>query len=120
MFGCFALVRSSTLLSNDADLLYSYHIYGLVVVLHSQIYAGVTLIVLPKFDLTQFLTITAKYKVDVHCKSPFSDSSIRLCSGIDIVPPMAVMLVKSPEAQKADLSPIKEIMVRPDRNMQLL
>ena len=60
----------STLGQHNADLLYSYHIYGLVVVLHSQIYAGVTLIVLPKFDLTQFLTITAKYKVDVHCRCP--------------------------------------------------
>lgn len=50
----------------QAERLCSYHIYGLVVVLHSQLYAGVTLLVLPKFDLTQFLSATAKYRVDIH------------------------------------------------------
>lgn len=74
---------------------HSYHIYGLVVVLHSQLFAGVTLMILPKFDLKQFLSYTAQYKIDIHY----------------IVPPMAVLLVKSPDAQNADLSSMRDIMV---------
>jgi len=72
-----------------------YHIYGLVVVLHSQLFANVTLIVLPKFEFSLFLSLIPKYKVDLFY----------------IVPPMAVMLVKSPEAQKADLTSMRDIMI---------
>ena len=90
----------------------SYHIFGLVVVLHAQLFAGVSLIVLPKFDLKLFLKYTAQYRVDIHCVSAAFHSKIKFANAYaGLVPPIAVLLVKSPEAAKADLSSMKDIKI---------
>jgi len=72
-----------------------YHIYGLVVVLHSNLFARCAIIILPKFELGKFCQLTDKYRVDWHY----------------LVPPMVVLLTKSPEARKYDLSAMRNIMV---------
>ncbi|CAK5280617.1 unnamed protein product [Mycena citricolor] len=68
-----------------------YHIYGLVVTLHYMLFAGVTLVVVPKFNFTEFLESIVKYKVNQ----------------LLLVPPQIVLLCKHPASKKYDLSHVK-------------
>lgn len=58
------------------------HIYGLVVVGHIAVWRGDQIIILPKFEFTEFLTAIEKYKINtLHIVPPII---IRLLSGKDV------------------------------------
>ncbi|EGG02037.1 uncharacterized protein MELLADRAFT_44923 [Melampsora larici-populina 98AG31] len=57
-----------------------YHIFGLVVVLHSSLYRGMANVIAPQFSFKPFLENIIRYRVS------------RLC----LVPPMVVLMVKHP------------------------
>lgn len=65
-------------------LLPFYHIYGLVVILHTEIYLGNTIVLMPGFDLENFLNVTEKYQI----------------SKMFLVPPLVVRLTKDPSVAK--------------------
>ncbi|KAJ7751240.1 amp dependent CoA ligase [Mycena maculata] len=68
-----------------------FHIYGLVVTLHYMLFAGLSLVVIPKFDFTEFLESIVKYKI----------------THLFLVPPQIVLLCKHPAVKKYDLSRVK-------------
>ena len=45
-----------------------FHIYGLVVILNMGLYRGATIVMMPRFDLEQFLQTVSKYQGDT-CSS---------------------------------------------------
>ncbi|KAH9818643.1 hypothetical protein DFH28DRAFT_1080568 [Melampsora americana] len=61
-----------------------YHIFGLVVVLHSSLYRAMANVVVPKFSFEPFLENIIRYQVS------------RLC----LVPPMVVLMVKHPSGSR--------------------
>jgi len=70
------------------------HIYGLIVICHCSTYRGDRVIVLPKFELQQYLTSIQKYKI----------------STLYIVPPIIIAMVKNRElCSKFDLSSVRMI-----------
>ncbi|RMZ91015.1 hypothetical protein DV736_g1733, partial [Chaetothyriales sp. CBS 134916] len=67
------------------------HIYGLIVICHCSTYRGDQVIILPKFDLQNYLSAIQKYKI----------------SSLFIVPPIIIAMVKNPELlAKFDLSSV--------------
>ncbi|KAF8558343.1 acetyl-CoA synthetase-like protein [Imleria badia] len=74
-----------------AGILPLFHIYGLIVSLHFLIFCGVTLVVVPKFNFTDFLQSISRHKITL----------------LMLVPPQIVLLCKHPEAKKYDLSGIR-------------
>ncbi|CAK5279834.1 unnamed protein product [Mycena citricolor] len=68
-----------------------FHIYGLVVVMHYMLFAGTSLVVIPKFNFTEFLQSVVKYKISV----------------LFVVPPQIVLLCKHPATKDYDLSHVK-------------
>jgi len=70
-----------------------FHIYGLVVVLNMGLYLGATILLVPRFDLEQFLELIQKYRVTLS----------------HIVPPIVLKLAKDPLVDKYDLSSLKMI-----------
>ncbi len=82
--------------SSDAVLavLPFFHIYGMTVLLNAALYNRAELVVMPRFDLVQFLESIQNYK----------------CSYVFIAPPVAVALAKHPLVDKYDLSSIKTVM----------
>ncbi|KAJ6503285.1 amp dependent CoA ligase [Mycena vitilis] len=68
-----------------------FHIYGLVVVLHYMLFAGLSLVVIPKFNFTEFLESIVKYKI----------------THLFLVPPQIVLLCKHPAVKNYDLSHVK-------------
>ena len=68
-----------------------FHIYGLTVILHQSVYAGIRVVVMPKFDLEGWCKIVQDEKVT------FSF----------VVPPVVLGLAKSPVVSKYDLSSLK-------------
>jgi acyl-CoA synthetase (AMP-forming)/AMP-acid ligase II len=70
-----------------------FHIYGLVVVLNMGLYLGATIVIMPRFDLEQFLELIQKYRVTLS----------------HIVPPIVLKLAKDPLVDKYDLSSLKMI-----------
>jgi acyl-CoA synthetase (AMP-forming)/AMP-acid ligase II len=71
-----------------------FHIYGLVVVMNYALWRGAKLVVLPKFDLEQFLGVMQ----DRHVTFAY------------LVPPIMVALAKHPLVAKYDLSKLEGIM----------
>lgn len=71
-----------------------YHVFGMVVVLHLHMYIGTTLVVVPKFSFENFLKSIQRYHV----------------KHLMIVPPMAVLMVKSPLTKKYNLNSVKWLM----------
>ena len=70
------------------------HIYGLIVICHTSTYRGDRVIILPKFDIQNYLTAIQKYKI----------------STLYIVPPIIIAMVKNPQVlSKFDLSSVKQI-----------
>jgi acyl-CoA synthetase (AMP-forming)/AMP-acid ligase II len=70
------------------------HIYGLIVICHASTYRGDRVIVLPKFDMQQYLTAISKHKINT----------------LYIVPPIIIAMVKNqPILSKFDLSSVKQI-----------
>ncbi|KIX92000.1 uncharacterized protein Z520_12271 [Fonsecaea multimorphosa CBS 102226] len=70
------------------------HIYALILICHASTYRGDQVIVLPKFDLQQYLTSIERFKIN----------------GLYVVPPIIIAMVKNQQfAQKFDLSSINSI-----------
>lgn len=65
-------------------LLPFYHIYGLVVILHTEVYMGNTIVLMPAFDLEKFLDNAVKFKI----------------TKMFLVPPLVVRLTKDPSVAK--------------------
>ncbi|BFZ55852.1 hypothetical protein PYCC9005_002893 [Savitreella phatthalungensis] len=61
-------------------LLPFYHIYGLIVILHTELHIGNTIALMAKFDLEPFLDAATKYRIQKMC----------------LVPPIIVRLTKDP------------------------
>lgn len=87
---CLHLHREGT---NVLGVLPFFHIYGMVVDLFSSLYAGSTLVPIPKFEPELFLNAISRYKTDV----------------VNLVPPLILFLAKHPLVDKYDLSCIRQI-----------
>ncbi|KAJ7678162.1 phenylacetyl-CoA ligase [Mycena polygramma] len=72
-----------------------YHIYGLVYNLHFMIYAGLTLVLTPKFNFEKFLASIQRYRI----------------THLTLVPPQAVLLCKHPAVKQYDLSSVRYCIV---------
>src|SRR2546423_2995476 len=70
-----------------------FHIYGLVVVLNMGLHLGTTIVIMPRFDLEQFLELIQKYRVTLS----------------HVVPPIVLKLTKDPLVDNYDLSSLKMI-----------
>jgi acyl-CoA synthetase (AMP-forming)/AMP-acid ligase II len=70
-----------------------FHIYGLVVVLNMGLHMGATIVLMPRFDLEQFLGLIQKYRVTLS----------------HIVPPIVLQLAQNPIIDNYDLSSLKMI-----------
>ena len=70
-----------------------FHIYGLVVVLNMGLHLGSTIVIMPRFDLEQFLAAIQKYRVTLS----------------HIVPPIVLKLAKDPQVDNYDLSSLRMI-----------
>ncbi|MCM3873669.1 MAG: 4-coumarate--CoA ligase family protein [Pyrinomonadaceae bacterium] len=70
-----------------------FHIYGLVVILNMGLYAGATIVTLPRFELEQFLKCIDDYGVTM----------------AHLVPPIVLALSKSPVVDNYDLSTLGTI-----------
>ena len=70
-----------------------FHIYGLVVVLNMGLHLGATIVIMPRFDLEQFLAMIQKYRVTLS----------------HIVPPIVLKLARDSSVEDYDLSSLKTI-----------
>ena len=70
-----------------------FHIYGLVVVLNMGLHMGATIVMMPRFDLEQFLSLIQKHRVTLS----------------HIVPPIVLQLAQNPIIDNYDLSSLKMI-----------
>jgi acyl-CoA synthetase (AMP-forming)/AMP-acid ligase II len=71
-----------------------FHIYGMTVLLDAALHARAALVIMPSFDLTEFLANIADHK----------------CTFAFIAPPVAVALAKHPLVDDYDLSSLRGIM----------
>lgn len=71
-----------------------FHIYGMTVLLNAAMHARAQLVIMPSFDLTEFLRNIAERK----------------CTYAFIAPPVAVALAKHPLIEEFDLSSLRGIM----------
>ncbi|KAL8277996.1 hypothetical protein RQP46_009628 [Phenoliferia psychrophenolica] len=71
-----------------------YHIYGLVVVLHTSVYHDVPVVTLNKFTFPSFLEAIQRHKITT----------------LYVVPPMVIMMVKNDLVNKYDLSSLRVAM----------
>ncbi|MDM7489348.1 AMP-binding protein [Rhodococcus sp. CSLK01-03] len=71
-----------------------FHIYGMTVLLNSALRNRATLVTLPKFELTHFLTAISEQR----------------CTYVFIAPPVAIALAKHPVVDEYDLSSVRTIM----------
>jgi thioester reductase-like protein len=74
-------------------LLPFFHSYGLQIFLNYSLYCGVTVVVMPQFDLETFLRLVQQYKI----------------TRAHLVPPIVLALAKQPIVDKYDLSSLKII-----------
>jgi acyl-CoA synthetase (AMP-forming)/AMP-acid ligase II len=70
-----------------------FHIYGLVVILNMGLHQRATIVMMPRFDLKQFLSLIQKYRVTLS----------------HIVPPIVLQLAQNPMIDDYDLSSLKMI-----------
>lgn len=68
-----------------------FHIYGLTVLIHHSFWAGYELVVMPRFDLENFCQVIQQHKITMGY----------------VVPPVVLMLSKSPVVDKYDLSSLR-------------
>ncbi|EIM92300.1 amp dependent CoA ligase [Stereum hirsutum FP-91666 SS1] len=71
-----------------------FHIYGLVVNMSFMLFAGLTLVVISKYDHARFLESIHKYRI----------------THLLVVPPQVVLLCKHPATKKYDLSHVRFLM----------
>ena len=65
-----------------------FHIFGLNLIMHTALFMGIPVYVMPKFDLVQFCEIVQREKITFSC----------------LVPPIILLLAKHPLIDKYDLS----------------
>ena len=70
-----------------------FHIYGQTVIMNLGLYAGATVVTMPRFDLEQCLGLIQKYGITY----------------ANIVPPIAVALAKHPLVEKYDLTSLETV-----------
>jgi acyl-CoA synthetase (AMP-forming)/AMP-acid ligase II len=70
-----------------------FHIYGLVVIMNMGIYMGATIVMMPRFELEDFLGILQDHRVTL----------------AHIVPPIVLSMMKHPSVKEYDLSNLKTI-----------
>ncbi len=68
-----------------------FHIYGMVVIMMLGLANGGTVVVMPRFDLMEFLALVQKYKATI----------------LPLVPPIVLGLVKHPAVAQYDLSSVR-------------
>ncbi|HXI21053.1 MAG TPA: AMP-binding protein, partial [Gemmatimonadales bacterium] len=68
-----------------------FHIYGMVVIMMLGLAGGGTILVMPRFDMVEFLTLVQKYRVTI----------------LPLVPPIVLGLVKHPAVAQFDLSSVR-------------
>ncbi len=71
-----------------------FHIYGMVVIMNQGLRSGATIVTMPRFDLDQFLSLTAEHGA----------------TRIYVVPPIALALAKHPAVDGHDLSSVQVTM----------
>jgi 4-coumarate--CoA ligase len=71
-----------------------YHIYGLIVSLHFALFAGMTLVVVPKFNFLSFLESITVHKI----------------THLLVVPPQVVLLCKHPAVKNYNISHLQVIL----------
>ncbi|KAL7747392.1 4-coumarate--CoA ligase [Sorochytrium milnesiophthora] len=71
-----------------------FHIYGLVCALYMGIYLGNTIVILPRFDLKQYLQLIQDYRVTL----------------ATLTPPVILSLAKDPAVDQFDLSSLRSIV----------
>ncbi len=71
-----------------------FHIYGLTALMNAPLRRGATVVVLPRFDVEQFLSAVEKYKVN----------------GVYVAPPIVLALAKHPAATGYDLSSLEFVV----------
>jgi acyl-CoA synthetase (AMP-forming)/AMP-acid ligase II len=71
-----------------------FHVYGMTVLLNASLAARIRLVIMPAFDLAEFLAFIQEYR----------------CTRAFIAPPVAVALAKHPMVDSHDLSSLKVIM----------
>jgi acyl-CoA synthetase (AMP-forming)/AMP-acid ligase II len=70
-----------------------FHIYGMVVIMNMGLYTGATIVMMPRFELEDFLRVLQDYKVTL----------------AHIVPPIVLTLMKNPLVDEYDLSSLKTL-----------
>ncbi|HVG30164.1 MAG TPA: AMP-binding protein [Pyrinomonadaceae bacterium] len=70
-----------------------FHIYGLTVIMNFSLYAGATTVVLPRFDLEEFLGVVEKHRVTM----------------AHVVPPIMLALAKHPAVARYDLTSLHTV-----------
>lgn len=71
-----------------------FHIYGQTVIMNQGLWAGATIVTMPRFDLEQFLELLERHAV----------------TRAYVVPPIALALAKHPAVERRDLSALRTIM----------
>jgi acyl-CoA synthetase (AMP-forming)/AMP-acid ligase II len=70
-----------------------FHIYGMTVLMNSALFVGATIVVLPRFDLPQFLETIVRYRINQAY----------------VVPPIALAFAKHPMIDSYDLSSLNKL-----------
>jgi acyl-CoA synthetase (AMP-forming)/AMP-acid ligase II len=71
-----------------------FHIYGQTVIMNQGLWAGATIVTMPRFDLEQFLDLIERHAV----------------TRAYVVPPIALALAKHPAVEGRDLSAVRTVM----------
>ncbi|GAA2950672.1 4-coumarate--CoA ligase family protein [Streptomyces enissocaesilis] len=71
-----------------------FHIYGLTALMNAPLRKGATVVVLPRFDLAQFLTAIDKHRIN----------------GLYVAPPIVLALAKHPAVATYDLSSLEYVV----------
>jgi acyl-CoA synthetase (AMP-forming)/AMP-acid ligase II len=93
------IAQAEVMIKLDADeriiaILPFFHIYGLTVLMNLPLRLGATVVVLPKFDLEQFLTTLDQQRI----------------TRAFVAPPVVLTLAKHPAVDGVDLSALKYVM----------
>ncbi|MFJ8850798.1 4-coumarate--CoA ligase family protein [Streptomyces sp. NPDC102437] len=71
-----------------------FHIYGLTALMNAPLRMGATVVVLPRFDLDQFLAAIEKHRI----------------TGLYVAPPIVLALAKHPSVERYDLSSLEYVV----------
>ena len=90
-------VDASSHLRDGEDTLIAFlpffHIYGLEVIMLLGLWSGATIVVMPKFDLEQYLDLVERHRATV----------------LHVVPPIVLAIAKSPAAAARDFSSVRKL-----------